>query len=1169
MRRHAKAATAGSSRHQAKGRGRFRMLAAALASLLLLTVVAALAPAAEPPEHLDSFGPDGTAATNFETLTPLAVDQETGAVYVGDVKKQTLYKFDSEGNPLNWGGSAPYISGNEISGRSFNGLGNSQAAVDSETHVVYVTGKGEVQAFEANGEPHEFTAGPGAGTSEIPGASNLRGVAVDKFGTIYASDRGDEKIRIYSRAGALITEFKPTNGGFFVPATVAVADDGALYINNNTSPVHRFVPSQFPVKPSTTYGLGTPLDGVVSYTPATDPTTGYVYVGQTGPRVAVYDEEGNFVGTLGAAGQDGELQGSTFGVAINAASKRAYVTASNPGAGYVKVEVFETFAIPAEAPTVSGTSVTGLTSSSGTLRAKVDPNTLETTYRFEYGLEDCEAKPGACTEVPLGGGSVGSGRKPVRVEAAIAGLSPQATYHYRLVAENSLGVTEGPLRTFRTQGYSFGFELADNRVWEQVTPLDKHGGVLTNASTLRAAADGSGIAFQSRDSIEAEPDGNRALEPSATLARRGAEGWGVEDLVPPYTEATGLGFGPEYKIFSDDLSRALLESRDETPLSPETSERAPHLRLNTDPPAYRPLVTSKEGFANVPPGTVFGGAADGDRNPVSVAGANEDLSHVIVWSRAPLVEGAKGNSLYQWVDGDLKPVSVLPTDEGGDVVFAQLGSGVVSGTNAVSQDGSIVFWAPGDNSVDIAETAPMTALYVRDMEAGETARIDVVQPGVSGTGEVHPTFMGASADGTVVFFTDRRRLTADASAEGRSLYRCEVQSVGGSLTCGGLENLSVPLGAEKAEVQELSPGMSEDGRRVYFLAAGVLDAEPNEHGDGAQAGSPNLYLWDEEEGVRFIASLSSKDGPAWGEPGAIKLGHASKLSADASPSGRYLTFMSERNLTGAESADPATGEPVEQAFLYDAIEDELRCISCNPAGSTDSGYQIAAGVSDGGVILPDPMGLWSGRWVGATLPEPTESEPSVGYAFYHPRAVLDNGRAFFNSVAPLALADSNGTWDVYQYEPFGVGSCTPASSSASTAVSQEGGCVGLFSSGADDEPSVFMDASESGGSVFFATFAQLSVLDKDDIVDVYDARVNGVAAVAEPNVECLGEACQPAAVVPNDPTPASTAFKGQGNVKPNVRRRCAKGQRKLRRKGKVRCVARKGRKAHQRRRAGR
>ena len=137
-------------------------LAPALALLLALALLAPVLAAAAPGDYLESFGPDGTAGTEFERPAGLAVDQETGAVYVNDSESEVLYKFDEEGNPLDWGGSAGYISGNEITAvlPNPNPL-SGEVAVDPETHVVYVASANKVRAFEANGEPHNFTAGPG------------------------------------------------------------------------------------------------------------------------------------------------------------------------------------------------------------------------------------------------------------------------------------------------------------------------------------------------------------------------------------------------------------------------------------------------------------------------------------------------------------------------------------------------------------------------------------------------------------------------------------------------------------------------------------------------------------------------------------------------------------------------------------------------------------------------------------------------------------------------------------------------------------------------------------------------------------------------------------------------------------------------------------------------
>jgi Tfp pilus assembly protein PilW len=179
--------------------------------------------------------------------------------------------------------------------------------------------------------------------------------------------------------------------------------------------------------------------------------------------------------------------------------------------------------------------------------------------------------------------------------------------------------------------------------------------------------------------------------------------------------------------------------------------------------------------------------------------------------------------------------------------------------------------------------------------------------------------------------------------------------------------------------------------------------------------------------------------------------------------------------------------------------------------------------------------------------------------------VLDNGRAYFNSVSPLVTGDSNGTWDVYQYEPFDLGSCDPSAGNGMVAAT-ESGCVSLISSGTDGLPSVFMDASDSGDDVFFATFARLSALDTDTVVDVYDARVNGVEATPEQHSECAGEACQGRTAPPGDVVPNSSSFNGAGNLKSKPHKHCRQGKKKVKRKGKVKCVPKK--KGHDKKKGG-
>src|SRR5205085_396899 len=117
-----------------------------------------------------------------------------------------------------------------------------------------------------------------------------------------------------------------------------------------------------------------------------------------------------------------------------------------------------------------------------------------------------------CTSTP--GGTIAPAHKPVAVSPQeISGLQPGTTYHYRVVAENAEGTTEGPDKTFTTPRSGLGFSLADRRAWEMVSPPNKFGAGLF-AGAAQAAASGNAIAYGSVPSIEANPDGNRAIEES-------------------------------------------------------------------------------------------------------------------------------------------------------------------------------------------------------------------------------------------------------------------------------------------------------------------------------------------------------------------------------------------------------------------------------------------------------------------------------------------------------------------------------------------------------------------------------------------------------------------------------------------------------------------------------
>jgi len=1111
----------------ARGNPRRRLLAAAsLTSIAIMALwcFAALASGAVVTEYLYDFGPDGTENSNFERIVSVAVDQQTGVVYVLDGETGTLFKFEADGSPLDWGGTAGYISGNEISGIAPAENNGAQLAVDSTSHILYVTEPQSVRAFEQNGDPASFTEGPGDGTSEISGFTDLDGVAVDSNGSIYASD-STGAIFIYASTGEPLTSFATSPPSFgFSSGSVGVGPDGTVsVVYSAPSPegggVYRYVPEEFPVTPTTTY---TPADtippssGSLPNGIGVDPLSGDIYLiedAASSSWIGKYDSNGNLLEYIGKPGEEGAATGLRQGVAIvGGGDEIQFYTGTNENGGTSRVSIFGE-KVEVGPPEIISTSIEDVTATSATLSATINPNTAETTYRFEYGLGDCSVT--ICTSLPVGGGRILAGHRPVVVSQDLSGLEPGRTYHFRVVAENLLGPpTKTAGRTFTTQVIDIGFQLPDGRVWEMVSPPNKQGARLTvRPGPVQASLDGDGLVYESFPSIASDPAGSR--EGAWNLARRQVDGsWGSHDLSPPYDEASpvSVGAGGEYKLFSSDLRKGVLEPGSDMPLSPSASEGTPYLRQNSVPPVYTPLVSGKEPYSNVPAGTEFGGTVD-------VVGVAPDFEHFALRSVAPLVVAPElaDATLYTWAAGQIEAASILPVDEGGIGVAGLLGSGPGSVQGALSQDGSRVFWSTGSYGT----ANDLTALYVRDMEADESARLDVARGG-SGTGTARPAFQGANPDGTVVFFTDTRALTADSSPSGADLYRCELSLEGVASGCLTLTNISAPSKdpGESADVQGVATAISHDAKTVYFVARGVLEEDPNKLGETAEPGQPNLYLW-QDGNLRYIATLSDEDSPTWGGNQSSTFVGAVQLSAAASPNGEYLAFSSFRSLTGYDNREALSGEPAQEIFRYDATADRLDCVSCNPSGAAARGRSPRTGA------LVDPLEVWSQQLPAALLPEAFPLY-LTGPTLYRPRSVFDSGRVFFNAYDSLVPADSNGNWDVYQHEPIGVGDCNASSGGASISRSADG-CVALISSGTSENEAAFLDASGTGDDAFFITSAKLSVFDEDEEPDVYDARVGGIAAVRKPVSECLGEACQPPALPPSDPIPGSASFHGAGN----------------------------------------
>jgi len=87
-------------------------------------------------------------------------------------------------------------------------------------------------------------------------------------------------------------------------------------------------------------------------------------------------------------------------------------------------------------PGTNGGYAQGLTSTSAQLEGGVYPNGNDTTYWWEYGTTADYGQQTSPTDI-------GAGTSPVSVSDLVPGLASGTIYHYRLVAENSLGTEYG------------------------------------------------------------------------------------------------------------------------------------------------------------------------------------------------------------------------------------------------------------------------------------------------------------------------------------------------------------------------------------------------------------------------------------------------------------------------------------------------------------------------------------------------------------------------------------------------------------------------------------------------------------------------------------------------------------------------------------------------------
>ena len=123
----------------------------------------------------------------------------------------------------------------------------------------------------------------------------------------------------------------------------------------------------------------------------------------------------------------------------------------------ILVAVLGGLLLPASAlaapPTVTTGGVANVAPTTALLKGSIDPNGTATSYMFQIGTTRLYGGQTPTT-------AAGAGNKGVAVAAAVSGLAPATTYHYRLVGLRGSRTFFGRHRTFKTKRQPLGVSLA-------------------------------------------------------------------------------------------------------------------------------------------------------------------------------------------------------------------------------------------------------------------------------------------------------------------------------------------------------------------------------------------------------------------------------------------------------------------------------------------------------------------------------------------------------------------------------------------------------------------------------------------------------------------------------------------------------------------------------------
>jgi len=385
----------------------------------------------------------------------LAIDQGSRDIYVAiplthfatdasELKLGQVDQLSPSGTPT---ASSPFAAEQN---RIFTGV-----AVNPVTHGVYALETSietPIGPFGTSGRMDQFSSAGTPGTEFSTGGQINEGprIAADSTGRVFVPSSSAGAVLVYNSSGTLqetITCESCSGGAFQQPTSVALdSTDGLYVVDVGNDRVVKLTDSGGPYAYASLLQSGKHAAAV-----GVDPSDNSIFVGDYPGgityHIVAYDSSGMRFDDFGAGMFASVEQGPAAAgqIAVDATTHKLY--ASDP-AGNV-LHVFELVTI--NPPTATTDIAASVGQVEATMKATVNANFHATTdCHFEYADDTSFLANGFTGSSQAPCSSRPDGSSPTAVSARLFPLSPDTTYHYRVVAANDAGSATGDAVAFST-----------------------------------------------------------------------------------------------------------------------------------------------------------------------------------------------------------------------------------------------------------------------------------------------------------------------------------------------------------------------------------------------------------------------------------------------------------------------------------------------------------------------------------------------------------------------------------------------------------------------------------------------------------------------------------------------------------------------------------------------